>query len=98
MELENDRIAKILGLDPGVIKRMVKGGYLLNEKGQEWLQACYIIRLYKGLIYLCGDKPTLRHWLKTDNNHLNGEPRDLILDEEGLQNALTYVEGLAYGK
>ena len=92
MEFTNSIMATILNVDLDQIEHLMEDNYFIRQHSFEGSQARFIVRLYRGLIHLCGDVPTMLHFLSADNDQLGGIPKDLILHDDGLGKVLNYVE------
>lgn len=86
-------LARILGVSPSTVSRMVSGQYrLARERGKEWEIAVLFVRMYRSLDAIFGDSDTAQQWLGGDNLGLNGKPIDLIQTTEGLVRVLHYLD------
>ena len=94
MELDNDRMAHLLELDPVTVDHLFKGDTLLNKNGRTGKRALQFIELYRSGLSVTGSAEDLRYWLHTSNRHLNGRPIDLIMTESGLKTVLNYLQRL----
>jgi len=86
-------LARILGLSPATVSRMFSGQYrLARERGKEWEIAVLFVRMYRSLDAIFGHSDTAQQWLKGDNLGLLGKPVELIQTTEGLVRVLHYLD------
>lgn len=93
MQLSKSELGRILGISPSTVTRMSQGKYEIPQGSKTWDMASLLARLYRGLdAIMAGDNASLLSWMNSQNNHLHGVPRALIMDTEGLVRTLTYVD------
>ncbi len=93
LELNQSRVAEILGLSAPQVSRMANGHYLLDAGRKEWELAALFVRLFRSLDALVGSNDAVaRDWLNSENQGLGGRPADLIRSTEGLVRAVHYLD------
>ena len=93
LELNQARVAEILGLSPATVSRMANGTYTLDSDKKEWELGALFVRLFRSLDSLVGaNDVAARTWLKSDNHALGQRPVDLIRSAEGLVRAVHYLD------
>jgi len=93
LELNQARVAEILGLSAATISRMANGSYALDANKKEWELAALFVRLFRSLDSLVGSNDeTARAWLNGENRGLGDKPVNLIRSAEGLVRAVHYLD------
>jgi hypothetical protein len=91
--LFNAELARVLHLKCGDIGELGSGQRCLEPGTAAWDQAVLFIRFYRSLYTaMQGDGVAMRHWLRVENATLGGIPHRLIVDEDRLQEVVTYLE------
>jgi transcriptional regulator with XRE-family HTH domain len=93
LELNQARVAEILGVSPATVSRMASGAYSLDSGKKEWELAALFVRLFRSLDSLVGSNDSAaRAWLNSANRALGEKPVDLIRSAEGLVRAVHYLD------
>jgi len=92
LDISHTLLAKVLGLSAPTISRLYSGEYLLDQRRKEWDFALLFVRAFRSLDSIVGDEATARTWLNSENRGLNGRPKDLIRDTEGLVRVVQYLD------
>lgn len=93
LELNQARIAEILGLSTATVSRMANGAYTLDAGKKEWEMAALFVRLFRSLDSLVGSNDAAaRAWLNGKNRALGDRPANLIRSTEGLVRAVHYLD------
>lgn len=93
LELNQARVAEILGLSAATISRMANGSYALDANKKEWELGALFVRLFRSLDSLVGSNDEVaRAWLNGDNRGLGDKPVNLIRSAEGLVRAVHYLD------
>lgn len=93
LELNQSRLAEILGLSPATVSRMANGAYALDAGKKEWEMAALFVRLFRSLDSLVGSNDeAARTWLNGGNRALGDKPANLIRSAEGLVRAVHYLD------
>lgn len=93
LELNQARVAGILGTSAATVSRMAGGAYTLDAGKKEWELAALFVRLFRSLDALVGSNDaSARAWLNGENRALGGKPADLIRSAEGLVRAVHYLD------
>lgn len=90
--LKGIELARVLGVSSATVSRMQRGGYALNPGGKEWELAVLLVRIFRGLDSIVGSEEEARAWFNSDNDGLNGCPRELITRTEGLVHVARYLD------
>ena len=87
--------ASLLGLSAASLSRLVRGERQVDLGGKEAELALLFVRLYRSLDALTGvDDAKSRLWLHANNNHLAGEPSELIQSIQGLVHVVEYLDAM----
>ncbi len=86
-------LAKVLGVSPATVSRLVAGSYRLSPGRQkEWDFAVLFVRVFRSLDALVGHGESARAWLTGYNAGLNAKPIDLLTNTEGIVRVLNYLD------
>ena len=92
LDIPQHLLARILGLSPATVSRLVAGNYQLDSRRKEWDLAHLFVRVFRSLDSIVGDEQSARVWLRSDNLALNARPIDLLPDTEGLVRVVHYLD------
>ncbi|HFD12095.1 MAG TPA: DUF2384 domain-containing protein [Crenotrichaceae bacterium] len=93
-ELTQTELGQLIGVDRSSISRLQKRGTLKPDSKPGEL-ATYLIRIYRALYVLMGgDLSAMRHWMETENRHLQAIPKQLISSAEGLIRVMHYLDAM----
>ena len=93
LEINQSRLAQILGLSPATVSRMSSGAYALDAQKKEWELGALFVRLFRSLDAVVGSNDSAaRTWLNGENLALGGRPVELIRSTEGLVRAVQYLD------
>ena len=92
LDIPQQLLARILGLSPATVSRLVSGSYQLDSRRKEWDLALLFVRVFRSLDSIVGDEQSARGWLHSDNLALNARPIDLLPDTEGLVRVVHYLD------
>lgn len=93
LELSNEVIGKIIGVNASTMSRIVKNRQIKNAKTLE--ASLLLIRVYRSLYaILGGSHEAMRHWLTTQNKHLRGTPILQLQEMVGLVNVVQYLDAM----
>ncbi|HHG4507560.1 antitoxin Xre/MbcA/ParS toxin-binding domain-containing protein [Pseudomonas aeruginosa] len=86
-------LAGIVGVDRSAISRWKTQGLRVDSKTGEL--ALLLVRVYRSLYALFGgQQEDMRHFLRTPNHHLAGEPLALMGQVQGLVHVLEYLDAI----
>jgi DNA-binding XRE family transcriptional regulator len=93
LEINQSRLAQILGLSPATVSRMSNGTYALDTQKKEWELGALFVRLFRSLDAVVGSNDSAaKTWLNGENLALGGRPVELIRSTEGLVRAVQYLD------
>jgi hypothetical protein len=93
LELNQSKVAEILGLSAATVSRMFAGKYLLEpHRAKEWELAALFVRMFRALDSIVASDEKAKAWLNSRNHALGGRPVDLISSAEGLVRVLHYLD------
>ncbi|VAW48744.1 hypothetical protein MNBD_GAMMA04-429 [hydrothermal vent metagenome] len=93
LALSNEVVGNIIGVNASTMSRIVKNGQIKNAKTLE--ASLLLIRVYRSLYaILGGSRESMRHWLTTQNAHLNGMPILQLQEMVGLVNVVQYLDAM----
>ncbi len=91
LELSQSELGTIIGLNRSSISRL----QTLDPQSKTGELALLLVRAYRSLFALVGgDEQAMRHWLRTPNLHLNGEPLALMASVQGLIHVVEYLDAI----
>ncbi len=94
LELNQTVLGAILGKDRTTISRLEKRGSIDSASKDGELSTLFLA-IYRALFALMGgDHANMRHWLTTENRHLNGIPLKLMHSIEGLVRVSQYLNAI----
>ncbi|RLA22712.1 MAG: XRE family transcriptional regulator [Gammaproteobacteria bacterium] len=89
LKLTQSDLAKIVGKDRATLKNGIRPDSISGQL------ASLVIRLYRSLYVLVGGKSAdMQHWLKTENRHTRGTPREQIKTVTGLTEIVNYLDAM----
>lgn len=92
--LKRKELAEVLGLSESTLSRLVRRGEIRPATKTGEL-ALLFVRVFRGLDALVGgDREKARAWLRAENEHLGGVPRELLGDVVGLVHVLDYLDAM----
>ena len=95
LEINQSRLAQILGLSPATVSRMSNGSYSLDAQKKEWELGALFVRLFRSLDAVVGSNDSAaRTWLNGENLALGARPVELIRSTEGLVRAVQYLDSV----
>ena len=91
--LTQQELADIIGVHRTAISRWADGGLRVHSKTGEL--ALLLVRVYRSLFALFGGNlPDMRHFLRTDNRHLDAPPLSLMMQVQGLVRVVEYLDAI----
>ena len=91
--LNNGKLAAILGLSPATVSRLRHGQARLDPATKSFEAGQFLLRLFRSLDALLGsDDDAARRWLEADNLDLGGKPIALVDTMRGLIELCDYVD------
>lgn len=91
--LNNGKLAVILGLSPATVSRLRHGQARLDPASKSFEAGQFLLRLFRSLDALLGsDDDAARRWLEADNLDLGGKPIEHVDTMRGLIELCDYVD------
>ncbi len=92
--LTNTELGEIIGKDRTYFTRL-RNHSVLEPDSKEGELALHVIRIYRSLYALeGGDIEAMEEWLNTPNKHLNGTPKELLKNIQGLVQVTEYLDAM----
>ena len=93
LDMYQAELARVLCLKCGDIGELAAAQRYLVTGTEAWEQALLLVRFYR-LLYqrMCGDGVAMRHWLRVENAALGGVPHLMIVDENRLEDVVSYLD------
>lgn len=91
LDLKQAELGDIIGLNRSSVSRL----QTLDPEGKTGELALLLVRVYRALYAMVGgDVVAMRHWLRTSNRHLGGEPLQLMTSVQGLIHVVEYLDAI----
>jgi hypothetical protein len=92
LALSRAALARLLGLSAASVSRLHHGSLQLEPDSKAGELGLLLVRLFRSLDSIVGDREAARTWIGSENLGLNGVPRDLILTPQGLVHVVDYLD------
>lgn len=93
LAMTQQELAAIVGVERSAVSRWKQGGLRVDSKTGEL--ALLLVRVYRALFALFGGNlEDMRHFLRTENRHLNGIPLQLMEQVQGLVAVVEYLDAI----
>ena len=92
LQLSRAALARVLGLSAASVTRLHQGSLELEPDSKPGELGLLLVRLFRSLDSIVGDREAARTWLGSENLGLNGVPKDLILTPQGLVHVADYLD------
>ncbi|AHE66754.1 MbcA/ParS/Xre antitoxin family protein [Legionella oakridgensis] len=94
LDLSNDDLGKIIGVHRNTVTRLLKKG-AIDPKSKEGELSLLLIRVYRALFALNGgNKEAIKHWLTTNNRHIQDIPLETMKTVLGLSRVVNYLDAI----
>ena len=94
LNLSNEDLGKIIGVHRNTVNRFLKKGEI-DPKSKEGELSLLLIRVYRSLFALNGgNKEAIKHWLTTNNRHIQGIPLEIMKTVLGLSRVVNYLDAI----
>lgn len=94
LHLTSADIGDIIGVHRNTVTRFLKNGDI-EPTSKEGELALLLIRVYRSLFALNGgDLKAIRHWLTTNNYHVEGIPLEIMKSVLGLARVVNYLDAI----
>jgi DNA-binding XRE family transcriptional regulator len=94
LHLSAEDLGKIIGVHRNTVSRFLKKGEI-DPKSKEGELSLLLIRVYRSLFALNGGNPdAMRHWLTTNNRHIQSIPLDAMKTVLGLSRVVNYLDAV----
>lgn len=88
-------LARVLGISPPSVSRMIGGSRSLDPDSNEGQRAVLFLRIWRSLDALVGgDERAARDWFWAPNQHLGGKPAERVGTITGLVHVADYLDAL----
>lgn len=94
LDLSNDDLGKIIGIHRNTVTRLFKKGEI-DPKSKEGEFSLLLVRIYRSLFALNGgNTAAIKHWLTTNNRHIQGIPLETMKTVLGLSRVVNYLDAI----
>lgn len=94
LTISNDDLGKIIGVHRNTVMRLFKKGEI-DPSSKEGELSLLLIRVYRSLFALNGgNKEAMKHWLTTNNHHIQGIPLEAMKTVLGLSQVVNYLDAI----
>jgi DNA-binding XRE family transcriptional regulator len=94
LDLSHEDLGQIIGVHRNTLTRMLKKGELIPSSKAGEL-SLLLIRVYRSLFALNGGNiKAMKHWLTTQNRHIQGTPLETMKTILGLSRVVNYLDAL----
>jgi hypothetical protein len=95
LSISQKDLATVLGVSPASLTRLVKGSREIDPQSKEGELAALFLRIFRSLDALVGgNDEKSRHWLHSENSHLQSVPAALIQTVSGLVHVVEYLDAM----
>ena len=93
LQLNQKQLARILGVSPATVSRMVRLNGVLSETGGEWDAAAALVRVYRSLAGLLdGNEALSSAWMTSKNHDFGCAPVDVLMQAGGVYRIGGYLD------
>jgi len=92
LQLSRAALARVLGLSAASVTRLHQGRLQLDPESKAGELGLLLVRLFRSLDSIVGDREAARTWLGSENLGLNGVPKELVLSPQGLVHVVDYLD------
>ncbi len=94
LKISSDDLGKIIGVHRNTITRFLKKADI-DPNSKEGELSLLLIRIYRSLYALNGGNiGAIRHWLTTNNRHIQGVPLECMKSVLGLSKVVNYLDAI----
>ena len=94
LQLSNEDLSSIIKVHRNTLGRQLKNKGI-DPKSAEGELSILLIRVYRSLFALNGgNNEAIRHWLNTDNHHIQGVPIEHMKNILGLTKIVNYLDAI----
>lgn len=94
LNLSSDNLAKIIKIHRNTLDRQLKNKDI-DPKSAEGELSILLIRVYRSLFALNGgNNEAIKHWLYTNNRHIQGVPIEEMKHILGLSRVVNYLDAI----
>jgi transcriptional regulator with XRE-family HTH domain len=95
LELTGEELARIIGISPASVSRLRHGKLQLAPESKSGELAVMLLRAFRALDAVVGSRDELaRAWLNAANADLDGVPRELLRQVDGLARVVGYLDAV----
>lgn len=94
LDISNNDISEIIGMHRNTLSRSLNNKKI-DYKSKEGECALLLIRVYRSLFALNGgNADAMKHWLGTNNRHIQGIPLEAMKTVLGLSRVVNYLDAI----
>lgn len=94
LDISNNEICEIIGMHRNTLSRSLSNRKI-DSKSKEGECSLLLIRIYRSLFALNGGNiDAMKHWLRTNNRHIQGVPLETMKTVLGLSRVVNYLDAI----
>ncbi len=94
LDISNNDISEIIGVHRNTLSRSLSNKKI-DSKSKEGECSLLLIRIYRSLFALNGGNiDAMKHWLRTNNRHIQGVPLETMKTVLGLSRVVNYLDAI----
>jgi uncharacterized protein (DUF2384 family) len=94
LAISNNDLSEIIGVHRNTLSRSLTKKSIAS-KSKEGECSLLLIRVYRSLFALNGGNiDAMKHWLRTNNRHIQGVPLDMMKTVLGLSRVVNYLDAI----
>ncbi|CDZ76830.1 hypothetical protein BN59_01106 [Legionella massiliensis] len=94
LDISNNDISEIIGMHRNTLSRSLSNKKI-DYKSKEGECSLLLIRAYRSLFALNGGNiDAMKHWLRTNNRHIQGVPLEAMKTVLGLSRVVNYLDAI----
>lgn len=94
LDISNNDLSEIIGVHRNTLSRSLSNKKI-EVKSKEGECSLLLIRIYRSLFALNGGNvDAMKHWLRTNNRHIQGIPLETMKSVLGLSRVVNYLDAI----
>lgn len=94
LDISNNELSEIIGMHRNTLARSLSNKKI-DIKSKEGQCSLLLIRIYRSLFALNGGNiDAIKHWLRTNNRHIQGVPLEIMKTILGLARVVNYLDAI----